>query len=57
MTRVVQFVGLAIKYQWRCDSITEYHQIKNNNLRFSMIVLNRVYDFVTVFLEVALQLK
>ena len=30
----------AISSQWRCDSKTEYHQIKNNFLNFFPIVIN-----------------
>ena len=40
---------LAVTCQWRCDRTTEYHQIKNNSLRFSPVNLNcilRFYDSV-----------
>ena len=44
----------AITCQWRCDSTTHNHQIKNNSLRFTAIAPNCIYDFMIVLLEAAL---
>ena len=44
----------AITCQWRCDSTTHNHQIKNNSLRFTAIAPNCIYDFMILLLEAAL---